>query len=57
MGFSDINGTSDTPNPQKGRFIIVGAGYAGLTAAIELRRRGHDVEVFEATKKITKQGR
>lgn len=37
-------------------FIVVGAGYAGLTAAIELSRKGFDVEVFESAKRFTRQG-
>ncbi|KAJ3545767.1 hypothetical protein NM208_g2348 [Fusarium decemcellulare] len=42
--------------PQKGSFIIVGCGYGGLGAAIELPRKGFDVEVFEAAKHLTTQG-
>lgn len=30
------------------KIIVIGAGYAGLTTAIESIRKGHDVEVFEA---------
>ncbi len=33
------------------RAVVVGAGPAGLTAAIELRRRGFDVTVLEKSKK------
>ena len=29
------------------KVIIVGAGFAGLTAAIECHRQGHDVEIYE----------
>ncbi|KAF8201053.1 FAD/NAD(P)-binding domain-containing protein [Mycena galopus ATCC 62051] len=32
------------------RISIVGAGIAGLTAAISLRRKGHYVQIFESTK-------
>ncbi|KAF2461167.1 hypothetical protein BDY21DRAFT_279617 [Lineolata rhizophorae] len=38
------------------RIIVVGAGFGGLTAAIELRRKGASVRVFESTKKLTEQG-
>jgi glutamate synthase (NADPH/NADH) small chain len=38
-----------TPGPTTGmRVAIVGSGPAGLTCAHELRKRGHDVVVFEA---------
>ncbi|KAI9694764.1 MAG: hypothetical protein M1822_000380 [Bathelium mastoideum] len=30
------------------KVIIVGAGFGGLTAAIECHRQGHDVEIYEA---------
>lgn len=36
--------------------IVVGAGYGGLTSAIELRRKGANVLVFESTKALTEQG-
>lgn len=36
--------------------IVVGAGYGGLTAAIELKRKGANVRVFEATKQLKNQG-
>jgi len=36
--------------------IVVGAGYAGLSAAIELTRKGVKVKVFEAASKVTSQG-
>jgi glutamate synthase (NADPH/NADH) small chain len=40
-----------SPGPSTGkRVAIVGAGPAGLTCAHELRKRGHDVVVFEARK-------
>ena len=39
------------PGPPTGkRVAIVGAGPAGLTCAHELRKRGHEVVVFEALK-------
>ncbi|KAL2109655.1 hypothetical protein VUR80DRAFT_2149 [Thermomyces stellatus] len=30
------------------KVIVVGAGFGGLTAAIECHRQGHDVEIYEA---------
>jgi 2-polyprenyl-6-methoxyphenol hydroxylase-like FAD-dependent oxidoreductase len=36
--------------------IIIGAGYAGLAAAIELARNGIQVRVFESVSKLTNQG-
>lgn len=30
------------------KVIVVGAGFGGLTAAVECHRQGHDVEVYEA---------
>ncbi|KAM5346053.1 hypothetical protein ACJ41O_009058 [Fusarium nematophilum] len=54
---SQAQGTpNDASKDAKGRFIVVGAGYAGLAASIELARRGHDVEVVEATKELTLKG-
>ena len=38
------------------KVIVVGAGYGGLTAAIELRRKGANVLIFESTKTLTEQG-
>jgi 2-polyprenyl-6-methoxyphenol hydroxylase-like FAD-dependent oxidoreductase len=40
----------------KGRFIVIGAGYPGLATSIELVRKGFSVEVFESVKELTKQG-
>ncbi|KAB5511518.1 hypothetical protein GE09DRAFT_1164565 [Coniochaeta sp. 2T2.1] len=42
------------PGPVK--VIIVGAGFAGLTAAIECQRKGHSVTVFEKIKDIKPLG-
>lgn len=38
------------------KFLISGAGIAGLSAAIMLRMNGHDVEIFEKTEKISPYG-
>lgn len=38
-----------TPKSKTGiKVIIVGAGFGGLTAAIECHRQGHDVEIYES---------
>ena len=41
-------GNPDKPDPTGRRVAIVGSGPAGLTAAAELAKLGHDVEIFEA---------
>lgn len=38
------------------RIIIVGAGVAGLTTALGLKRSGHDVEIFEQVHEIREVG-
>ena len=40
-----------TPQPSGKRVAIVGSGPAGLTAAGELAKRGHDVTIYEALHK------
>lgn len=38
-----------TPKTKTGiKVIVVGAGFGGLTAAIECHRHGHDVEIYES---------
>ncbi|KAI0389969.1 putative monooxygenase [Xylariaceae sp. FL0594] len=44
----DGNNMTSTQPPQSGvRVIVVGAGFAGLTAAIECKRKGHSVILLE----------
>lgn len=38
----------DTPLPDRTRVAIVGGGYTGLSAALTLRRLGHEVTVLDA---------
>ncbi|KAF2231586.1 FAD/NAD(P)-binding domain-containing protein [Viridothelium virens] len=45
----DGRSSHEAPASRSGiKVIIVGAGFGGLTAAIECHRQGHDVEVYEA---------
>lgn len=44
------NGLEKTPRPKK--IIVVGAGMAGLPAALELKRAGHEVVVIEAQNRV-----
>ena len=41
---------------EKLNVIVVGAGYAGLAAAIELARKGAHVKVYESVAQLTNQG-
>ncbi len=44
------NGFERTPRPKK--IIVVGAGMAGLVAAYELLRAGHDPIILEAQQRV-----
>lgn len=50
---STVNGSNSHP---RGRFLVIGAGYAGLATAIELTLAGFEVEVIEAVKSLSTQG-
>ena len=48
-----VSRVSDRPDPgAPGRIIVVGAGLAGLTAAVHLRDAGWDVLVLEARERV-----
>src|SRR5512147_2282452 len=44
------NGLTPASHPKK--VVIIGAGMAGLTAAYELQRAGHDVVILEAQHRV-----
>ncbi|MBI5323518.1 NADPH-dependent 2,4-dienoyl-CoA reductase [Bradyrhizobium sp.] len=46
------NEFSDTPAPAAKRVAVLGAGVAGIAAALEAARRGHHVTLFEAASRI-----
>ena len=46
--FSADESTHLEVSTQSLKIIIIGAGIAGLSAAVGLRRAGHDVEVWSA---------
>lgn len=45
-----LNGNS------RGRILVVGAGFGGLAAAVELHRNGFHVDVIESVQQLTTQG-
>ncbi|OQV00113.1 FAD binding domain-containing protein [Cladophialophora immunda] len=52
-----VNNKVETNGPgSRGKILVVGAGYGGLATAIELKRKGFDVEIVEAAKQLTTQG-
>lgn len=52
-GFEDrLNGSELSPARRPGRIAVVGAGPAGVTAALAASRRGHRVTLFEARRGI-----
>lgn len=48
-------GSIDAPK-HRGRLLVVGAGYGGLAAAIELKRKGFEVEIIESVRELSTQG-
>ena len=47
-GSACLNGKATEPGGSLRRTVVIGAGLAGLVAARELRRNGHEVGVLEA---------
>jgi monoamine oxidase len=52
----NIKHKPDTHRPSRGHFIVVGAGFGGLSAAIELNSKGFDVDIFESAKELLPLG-
>jgi monoamine oxidase len=44
------------PNSSGIKVIVVGLGYAGVVAAVECYRKGHEVLVYEQTSKVSEGG-
>ncbi|OQU99361.1 FAD binding domain-containing protein [Cladophialophora immunda] len=53
---SDTNGQKAKGKLDGTKFIIIGAGFGGLASAIELKKRGAEVKVFESYPDMKKQG-
>ncbi|KAJ9137480.1 FAD/NAD(P)-binding domain-containing protein [Pleurostoma richardsiae] len=51
-GTNGVNGHSNGTNKTGVKVIVVGAGFGGLSAAIECHRHGHDVEIYESFKEL-----
>lgn len=52
---ASTNNTQSTPKTGI-KVVVVGAGFGGLTAAIECHRQGHDVEIYESFPKLKTLG-
>lgn len=52
MVFHPRTAEDDRPAPARGPVTVLGAGVAGLVAAYELERLGHQVEILEADDRI-----
>lgn len=47
---------NETLGRNRGKILVIGAGYAGLATAIELVKVGYEVEVIEAVEELSIQG-
>lgn len=57
MNGNDSSNQQDGPVPSSGiRVVIVGAGFAGLTAAIECTRKGHSCITLDSVKEMKQLG-
>ncbi|KAF4314100.1 putative FAD binding domain protein [Botryosphaeria dothidea] len=52
-----VNYGHESPRPKTGiNVLIVGAGFGGLTAAIECHRQGHNVQIYESFPELKSLG-
>ncbi|KAK7700186.1 hypothetical protein SLS57_012184 [Botryosphaeria dothidea] len=52
-----VNYAHESPRPKTGiNVLIVGAGFGGLTAAIECHRQGHNVQIYESFPELKSLG-
>lgn len=57
MAIGNMVNANGSDTSSRGSLLIIGAGYAGLATAIELRMAGFDVEVVEAVESLSTQGK
>ena len=54
--FSSMASRILPPNSSGIKVIVVGLGYAGVVAAVECYRKGHEVVVYEQTRRVSEGG-